>query len=56
MINNEFGEIIKKLESKKIDCEMFVKKYKSRKMTELEQYYDGASWALEYAINLIKEK
>lgn len=49
-------EILEKLEDKKKEAERFVLKYKTRRMPELEEYYKGAKWALEFAINTIKEE
>lgn len=48
-------EILDKLESKKTDSVAFQKKYKTRKMIELEKYYEGAEWAFTFAIALIKD-
>ena len=48
-------EIIEKLESKEIDCVSFSKKHKSRGSEDLVSYYEGASWALKFAISTIKE-
>ena len=55
-MNVDIENVIKKLESKHTDCIEFSKKHKSRKMDDLVQYYDGASWALKFAISLLKEK
>jgi len=30
-------------------------KYKTRKMQDLEEYYKGASWALDYTIKTLQE-
>ena len=49
-------KIIEKLKSKKNDCISFSKKYETRNMEELKQYYDGANWALNYALALISGK
>ena len=49
-------DIVEKLESKKRDCESFSKKYETRKMEDLFQYYEGAKWAIEYALSVIKSK
>ena len=43
-----------KLESKQRDCVSFSKKYKSRQMEDLYQYYEGANWAIKYAISILK--
>lgn len=48
-------KIIEVLESKERDCIAFSKKYKSRNMEDMVQYYDGADWAIKFAITLIKE-
>lgn len=47
--------IITKLESKKKDCVSFSKKYETRKMDDLFQYYEGAKWALDYALSVVNE-
>lgn len=49
------GTIIEKLESKKKDCVSFSKKYQTRQMEDLHQYYEGAKWALDYALSTINE-
>ena len=56
MNQEEFKNIIEKLESKQRDCVSFSKKYKTRKMDDLYQYYEGANWALEFALSTIKEE
>lgn len=48
--------IIETLESKKVDCVEFQKRYEKRKMSELVEYYKGAEWGIKYAISLIKNK
>lgn len=48
-------EIVTKLESKKKDCISFSKKYETRKMEDLFQYYEGAKWALDYALSVVNE-
>jgi hypothetical protein len=52
---NEISGVIHKLESKKKEADGFVLKYKTRKMADLEEYYKGVSWALDYAIKIIKD-
>ena len=47
--------IIYELESKKNDCISFSKKYKTRNMEDLFQYYEGANWGIEYALKIVKE-
>jgi len=54
MDEQQINEILEKLESKKRDCESFSKKYQTRKMEDLYQYYEGAKWAIDYSIALIK--
>ena len=55
-MNGEVIEkIIEKLESKQRDCISFSKKYQTRKMDDLFQYYEGANWALKYALSTINE-
>jgi|TARA_B110000495_G_C22930208_1_gene543750 Na+/phosphate symporter len=51
----EISDIIKTLESKQKDCASFSKKYEKRKVEDLKQYYDGAEWAITFALSLIKE-
>ena len=53
--NEETAKIIHKLESKKKEADGFVLKYKTRKMSDLEEYYKGVSWALDYSIKIIKD-
>lgn len=48
-------KIIERLESKQRDCVSFSKKYQIRNMNELYQYYEGAKWALDYALTTINE-
>ena len=55
MEQKTFDEIITKLESKKKDCISFSKKYETRKMDDLFQYYEGAKWALDYALSVVNE-
>ena len=47
------NDIINKLESKKKEADSFIAKYKTRGMKDLEEYYKGVSWALDYAIKTI---
>ena len=53
-LTENFEKILEKLESKQRDCVSFSKKYKNRKMEDLYQYYEGANWAIKYAISLLK--
>lgn len=55
-LSNELEKILEKLESKQRDCVSFSKKYQQREMKELYQYYEGANWAIKYAISLIKNE
>lgn len=48
-------KILMLLEDKKKETDRFIAKYKTRKMQDLEEYYKGASWALDYAIKILKE-
>tara|TARA_B100001105_G_C22043697_1_gene295161 strand:+ start:201 stop:371 length:171 start_codon:yes stop_codon:yes gene_type:complete len=48
-------QILEKIESKRNDSISFKKKYKSRKMDDLEKYYEGAEWAFTFALALLKE-
>ena len=54
MNEQKINDVLEKLESKKRDCESFSKKYQTRKMEDLYQYYEGAKWAIDYSIALIK--
>jgi hypothetical protein len=45
-------KIIGQLKSKENDCASFSKKYKQREMDDLYQYYEGALWAIKYALSL----
>tara|TARA_B100000530_G_C15617073_1_gene352781 strand:- start:12 stop:185 length:174 start_codon:yes stop_codon:yes gene_type:complete len=56
MDNEQIEEIVKQLKSKEKDCESFSKKYKQREMEDLFQYYEGASWAIKFAISLFEEE
>jgi len=55
MDNKTLEEIIVKLENKQKDCISFSKKYQTRKMDDLSQYYEGAKWALDYALVVVNE-
>ena len=48
-------EIISKLESKKKEADSFVLKYKTRGMSDLEEYYKGVSWTLDYVLKMMKD-
>lgn len=48
--------VLDKLEKKKDEADRFARKYKTRNMEDLEEYYKGASWALSYAIKMIREE
>lgn len=50
------ADVLDKIESKKNEAERFARKYKAREMSDLEEYYKGASWAFGYAINVIREE
>lgn len=50
-----FEEIIIKLENKHKDCSSFSKKYQSREIEDLYQYYEGAKWALDYALTVVSD-
>lgn len=56
MMNVDIQEILEKLESKQRDCVSFSKKYESRKMEDLHQYYEGANWAFTFVIALLKNQ
>jgi len=49
------NQIIEKLQTKKKETERFIKKYQTRKMDALEEYYKGANWAFDFTIKLLKE-
>jgi hypothetical protein len=51
----DLDELIKSLESKQKDCIAFSKKYKSRNVEDLYQYYEGANWALKFINSLLNE-
>ena len=53
--DDETTKVLHKLESKKKEADGFVLKYKTRKMSDLEEYYKGVSWALDYSIKIIKD-
>lgn len=53
--DDETAKVLHKLESKKKEADGFVLKYKTRKMSDLEEYYKGVSWALDFAIKIIKD-
>lgn len=55
MDDSKIETILEKLESKRKDCVAFSKKYEVRKMEDLRQYYEGATWAINFAISTIKE-
>jgi hypothetical protein len=55
MDNKTLEKIIVKLENKQKDCISFSKKYQTRKMDDLSQYYEGAKWALDYALSVVNE-
>lgn len=49
-------DTLSKLEAKKNEADRFARKYKARNMEDLEEYYKGASWALDFAIKTIQEE
>jgi len=55
MDNEIIEKIIEKLESKQKDCISFSKKYQTRNMEDLFQYYEGTKWAITYALSTINE-
>lgn len=55
MDEDTLKRIMGELESKEKDCIAFSKRYKQRNMEDLHQYYEGAEWAIKFAINLLKE-
>ena len=55
MNEQKINDVLEKLESKKRDCESFSKKYQTRKMEDLYQYYEGAKWAIDFSIAIIKD-
>jgi len=54
-MNENISKILDKIESKKKETERFIKKYNTREMQDLEEYYKGAKWALEFTEKIIKE-
>ena len=44
------ARILEEIESKRNDSISFKKKYKSRKIADLEKYYEGAEWAFTFAL------
>ena len=54
ILDKDLEKILEKLLSKQRDCISFSKKYQDRKMEDLYQYYEGANWAIKYAISLLK--
>lgn len=55
-MTEDITKILEKLQSKQRDCVSFSKKYQTRKMEDLYQYYEGANWALTFAISILKNK
>jgi len=55
MTDELLEKLIEVLESKKRDCVSFSKKYETREMKELHQYYEGANWAIDFVLATIKE-
>ena len=49
-------EILTELQSKKKDSISFSKKQQNRGNEDLHQYYEGATWAFDFAITVIKER
>ena len=56
MNEQHIEKIIEELKSKEKDCESFSKKYKQREMDDLFQYYEGAAWAIKFALSLFEQK
>ena len=56
MNEEQINHIIEQLKSKEKDCESFSKKYKQREMDDLFQYYEGAAWAIKFALSLFDAK
>jgi len=54
-VSEIFEIILSKLEDKKKESERFIIKYKTRNMEDLEEYYKGVSWALDFSIKTLKE-
>ncbi len=55
-MSDEILDILEKIESKRKECDRFIAKYKSRGMEDLEEYYKGAKWALDYTQKIIKDQ
>jgi len=56
MNEQHIEKIIEELKSKERDCQSFSKKYKQREMDDLFQYYEGAAWAIKFALSLFEQK
>jgi len=54
-LDSTLSEIIEKIENKEKETRQFIKKYQARKMSDLQQYYEGANWALNYVLKTVKE-
>ena len=57
MSNDEiFSKIVQKIESKEREIVRNLEHHKRREMNDLVQYYEGADWALNYALKVIREE
>jgi len=54
-MSEDISKVLEKIESKRKESERFIAKYNTRGMQDLEEYYKGAKWALEYVQKIIKE-
>ena len=54
-MDSKIVEVLEILENKKKEADRFVIKYSQRKSKDLEEYYKGASWALDFTIKHLKD-
>ena len=48
-------KILEKLKEKKNESDRFIKKYQTRRMFDLEEYYKSTSWTFDFIYNLSKK-
>jgi len=51
----KLDEIIQVLEGRVRESTRFIDQYKKRELNDLVQYYEGANWAFNYALKILKE-
>lgn len=49
-------ELITKITNKEKESAKFMKKHETRKMIELQKYYEGANWAFNYVLTILKNE